>query len=366
MINDIPKSLIDAVVRVLTRQTINESTDHPMIEVDGVMKHRLNSMGQPIHHTDEGIRNFHRWASNNVLVDEHGRPKVFYHGTSKDTDFTGFKIPKNGAWFTDNSEHASSYAKENDSQDIKYDGGKFIHLNTASRVIPVYLKSESTYIMKPADQEAINKQNYKKAQGIHFDGLRNKNHDMVYHGAGVYTVIGAPDQVKSVIGNIGSFKHKTKITESEDYREAHTSPDSESGAPAHNLSSNGIYPEDFYSSKGHQYYGDGRDDDTIVHAHLKSLRNRPEAEVTIYRAVPNKDEIKDINPGDWVTTNARYAENHGEAHVGDYKVLTKTAKAKELFTDGNSFHEFGYHPSKQQHYTMSDSVRKAYMNMQND
>ena len=81
MINDIPKSLIDAVVRVLTGQTINESTEHPMIEVDGAMKHRLNSMGQPIHHTDEGIRNFHRWFGNSTTVDEHGRPKVMYHGT---------------------------------------------------------------------------------------------------------------------------------------------------------------------------------------------------------------------------------------------------------------------------------------------
>ena len=60
----------------------------------------------------------------------------------------------------------------------------------------------------------------------------------------------------------------------------------------------------------------------------------------------NKIEKKiTINPGDWVSINRQYAVDHGQAHVdGNYKILSKTVKAKELFTDGNSIHEWGYDP----------------------
>lgn len=52
-----------------------------------------------------------------------------------------------------------------------------------------------------------------------------------------------------------------------------------------------------------------------------------------------------INPGDWVTTVRQYAIDHGEAHLGGkFKVLTKTVKAKDVYTDGNSIYEYGYDP----------------------
>ena len=75
MIKTLPKSLIEEATKILMESS------HPMIDVDGFMKHRNNSEGIPIHHTDEGIRNFHRWFGDSDSVDEHGRPKVFYHGT---------------------------------------------------------------------------------------------------------------------------------------------------------------------------------------------------------------------------------------------------------------------------------------------
>lgn len=136
---------------------------------------------------------------------------------------------------------------------------------------------------------------------------------------------------------------QSAITESEeDYRGEHTAPGPDYGAPAHDLTRD-IYPSDFYSSRGARLYGDGRDDDYKVHSQLRTLHNRPEAEVNIYRAVPNDSTIKEINPGDWVTTNLQYAHDHGE-RFDSHKILSKRVKAKEIFTDGNSFHEFGYHP----------------------
>ena len=50
-----------------------------------------------------------------------------------------------------------------------------------------------------------------------------------------------------------------------------------------------------------------------------------------------------INNNDWVTINREYAKEHGESHLNNkYKILSKQVKASELFTDGNSIHEFGY------------------------
>jgi len=52
-----------------------------------------------------------------------------------------------------------------------------------------------------------------------------------------------------------------------------------------------------------------------------------------------------LNVGDWVTTVKGYAANHGRSTLGgDYKIVSKTVKAKDLYTDGNSPYEFGYDP----------------------
>ena len=53
-----------------------------------------------------------------------------------------------------------------------------------------------------------------------------------------------------------------------------------------------------------------------------------------------------INEGDWVTISRSYAKEHGESTLmGSYKIISKRVKAKDIFTDGNSIHEWGYYPS---------------------
>jgi len=55
-------------------------------------------------------------------------------------------------------------------------------------------------------------------------------------------------------------------------------------------------------------------------------------------------EIK-INSGDWVTINREYAKKHGEDNLRNvYRIISKTVKAKDLYTDGGSIHEWGYNP----------------------
>jgi hypothetical protein len=61
----------------------------------------------------------------------------------------------------------------------------------------------------------------------------------------------------------------------------------------------------------------------------------------------SEGEPVDIQPGDWVTINKNYAKEHGVSQLhGKYTILKKTVKASEIATDGNSIHEWGYHPKE--------------------
>ena len=115
------------------------------------------------------------------------------------------------------------------------------------------------------------------------------------------------------------------------------------------------YPDDFYGPKGRQYYapgprfsGDeyGRANTQSYNAVLKA-RNNPDAEVTIYRAVPKG--IDTINEGDFVTLSPKYAELHaasGYGLSGDEvgEVISKRVKVKDVLWAGDDINEFGYFP----------------------
>jgi hypothetical protein len=185
----------------------------------------------------------------------------------------------------------------------------------------------------------------------------------------------------------------------EEYRGSHTAPTRDYGAPLHNLSQ--MYPDDIYSSKAAQYYGHGVPYDQKAALIMQQYKDKPDATVTIYRAVPKEmsnadkaaeldrhmgaymrrgllpqdahikegskwydwayderdrlrklpDEpvegINAINAGDWVTLTRDYAKEHGESALrGKYKIISKKVKAKDIYTNADSIHEFGYDPSK--------------------
>jgi hypothetical protein len=213
-----------------------------------------------------------------------------------------------------------------------------------------------------------------------------------------------PGQVK--ILKTEKVSNLVREGDGEDYRGSHTAPDKTNGAPLHDLT--GVYPDDIYSNKAARYYGDmGGDANDMVSVRLmQAYRNKPNAMVKIYRAVPdiNKEidarikyynqlsayvdqyrfpPIKDrvasgefsdlgynkekyinklsndvsdlqakkqktigINSGDWVTLNKNYAIEHGKSSLrGKYKIVSKSVAAKTLYTDANSVHEFGYDAS---------------------
>lgn len=190
-------------------------------------------------------------------------------------------------------------------------------------------------------------------------------------------------------------------TNKDEYRGQHSAPDRDSGAPLHDLTT--VYPEDVYSSNGRQYYSTGEDRiDRQAFELINELRGKPNALVTIYRAVPisslkriqelekqaryimkhgaippnvrtfasnpseyyelisneleqlrgktGKDRFS-INPGDWVTPFRSYAVEHGESSLGGsgkYEIVKRRVRASDLYTAGDSLAEWGYDPAEEE------------------
>ena len=132
-----------------------------------------------------------------------------------------------------------------------------------------------------------------------------------------------------------------ETSQTDDYRGSHEPPNREYGAPLNDLTS--MIPSDVYGPSGPRLYGLGDSEvDSEAFSALRSARGNPDAEVIVYRAVPQ--EVSDINSGDWVTTSRKYADMHGEnALGGNYKILEQKAKAGDLFSEGYPY-EFGWNP----------------------
>lgn len=159
----------------------------------------------PYHQTPE----FQNWFGDSVAHTD-GVPTTYYHGTSKDKDFPSFNVGRHGVWLTDDPNEASNYAAENDSQNFKYEGGKYVRTNTASRVIPVHLKAETPFT-GPMPREFANTDNYKKAQSTFFDHLRSQGYDSWIpeeQGGMIAVALRDPAQIKSVYNRTFDPKQK--------------------------------------------------------------------------------------------------------------------------------------------------------------
>jgi hypothetical protein len=164
--------------------------------------------------------NFRKWASGpngeKVIADASGKPVIYYTGTSKDQDFTKFNVSRHGGWFTTDPESASSYALQNDSMGYKRDGWSYTQTNTASRVMPVFLRAANPY-RGPLPASAL-AENYKKAQSDWFDSLRRQGHDawVPDDQPGLMVVLKDSQQIKSVFargeGGKGDMRRYSKLT----------------------------------------------------------------------------------------------------------------------------------------------------------
>lgn len=75
------------------------------ILVDGRLRPTHNSLGRPIAASDEATANFWQWFGESKMVDAHGRPEVFYHGTP--ASFSTFSEKYFGR--TDNGYHGHGF-----------------------------------------------------------------------------------------------------------------------------------------------------------------------------------------------------------------------------------------------------------------
>lgn len=76
-------------------------------------------------------------------------------------------------------------------------------------------------------------------------------------------------------------------------------------------------------------------------AALNEAQDNPEAEIRIWRAVPNG--VTTINPGDWVSLSKEYAQ--AEAQMESAQVISATARAGDLWSEG-LLEEWGYQGKK--------------------
>lgn len=94
------------------------------------------------------------------------------------------------------------------------------------------------------------------------------------------------------------------------------------------------------------------------YAVLNRVRNKPNANVTIYRATPSNE----INPGDWVTLSRSYAQEHLERVLNNEgNIVKKVVKAKDIQWAGDDINEFGYFPDGDIKNSISNKTWQEYL-----
>ena len=336
-----------------------------------------------------------------VINQETGEPLVVYHGTGR--EFNTFKKMKTtrGNFFTGETKEVESQAFFF-SEDYDYsEHVSRVRANETMEVKPVFLNIR--YLNKISDFADISEFTtdteidfMDKSIWTYFDDKEfTDKFREEYDGAEfeedsgevTYAVFN-PNQIKSATDNTGSFSKENddirfsrkKLSESDerylelankykdgdlsvepelramvdskanengvgkpDYRMEHSAPNGSDEISQSIDNLKGLYPDDLYSNKGYQYYGSGYDSmDRQAWEVLKRVKGNPDAKVTIYRAYP-KGTGSTITNGDWVTIVRDYAVEHGEANLdGDYQIVSKDVKAKEIFTNADSLLEQGY------------------------
>ena len=87
---------------------------------------------------------------------------------------------------------------------------------------------------------------------------------------------------------------------------------------------------------------------------------KKDVKVKVYRAVPTSVKEGKLRNGDWVTPSRKYAEMHGENHLGGkYRIIEDEVPAKELWWDGNDVNEWGYDNGKSYKYKNAKNNRKS-------
>ena len=221
------ESVDEGAARLSKRATALRTDTLPdTITVDGVERPTTNSTGKPVHPTEEGVRNFWRWFAGSEVVDKQGRPLVVYHGTAESFDaFDGEKDSTKkdhgylgrGFYFSTSAGTAGSYANMK--------GG-----DADPNIMPVYLSAQNPMKLRMNLRDtkigllrhalglpyslAYEKVTPAAAQEV-TSRLRELGHDGVTLDYSIFAkegqpienemVVFSPEQIKSAIGNTGTF-----------------------------------------------------------------------------------------------------------------------------------------------------------------
>jgi len=129
------------------------------------------------------------------------------------------------------------------------------------------------------------------------------------------------------------------------YRMQHQGPDADDGEAVHEVGSGKVYPADihqhpeWYISSEETGAWDSWDK-------VRKSKDWPSRRVTIYRSLPSPH--REVNTGDWVTSSAAYARDHGRQSNpdDDWPVVKFEARADQLRTADDSINEWSYHGPK--------------------
>lgn len=148
----------------------------------------LNSLGDPVAKTEEGVKNFNKWFKGSKVVDEKGNPLVVYHGTAD--DFSVFDKSKTQTpmfWFT-----ADKASLKDGRTSTNAKGG-------VKKIMEVYLD-----IKNPANSDQYENFTIDQLKARGFDGVKLGKKDG--YSSDVYIAF-EPNQIKSV-KNSGKFDPK--------------------------------------------------------------------------------------------------------------------------------------------------------------
>lgn len=154
-------------------------------------------------------RALERWLGRSQIVDEEGVPLVLYHGTAGDFsafdkrrlgDVTEATDARLGFWFSGHPERANAAAA--DAQAVTAD-------DAGANVLPVWLRMEEPYHDYGSVYEQLSDP---EATAKIIRRARRAGHDgVIFHNSegGTNYVVFHPEQVKSAIGNVGTFSRST-------------------------------------------------------------------------------------------------------------------------------------------------------------
>lgn len=194
-----------------------------------------------------------------------------------------------------------------------------------------------------------------------------------------YTAKKNDDKYKNFVGDGNERNAKAMLrrlatdrgyTADADWRMDHKAPNSADDT-AHRIDQiDGAYGGDgsIYSTRAAYYYGDGRSYDGKTVRILQSLRNKPDATVTIYRAVPTNIRDTSVRNGDWVAITKEYAQEHGERMFDDgFRIIENKVPARYLYGNGDSIHEYGYDNGQNEVYkNTKNNVKSADITYDDD